>query len=303
MWTPMKVMLTAGVVNLFGDILLIRYMGMGTFGAAAATSISQFAGAVFFFFYLLKKSEDSKSLRLRWKGLPTLKTLHPILTMGRILASRSFVLFSAFTGMTKVASTLGTLTLAAHQVSLQLFWFLAYFPEPLSLAAQSILARDQQNRKRVRETSVALVQVGTTMGLGLAALFGSLLMCFPKAFASDPAVVATFQRVIPHGMLTLIVATISVALDGIGIGLGDLDRLPKVIFGSTGVTMISLFATLIFQWGLVGVWTSLAMFYSTRVGIHIYFNLSNWKLSPFCGLQQTTKTEFQRGSLLVDPRG
>ena len=41
---------------------------------------------------------------------------------------------------------------------LQTFWFLAYFPEPLSLAAQSLLARDRSDPKRAQELAWLLLQ-------------------------------------------------------------------------------------------------------------------------------------------------
>jgi Na+-driven multidrug efflux pump len=48
--------------------------------------------------------------------------------------------------MTKAASTMGYLSLAAHQVTLQVWWLLSYFPEPASTAAQSLVARDIKDR-------------------------------------------------------------------------------------------------------------------------------------------------------------
>ena len=45
--------------------------------------------------------------------------------------------------ITHTATGLGTLVIAAHQVVLQVFWFFSYFLEPLTLSAQSLMARDK----------------------------------------------------------------------------------------------------------------------------------------------------------------
>jgi len=284
MWTPMKVMLAAGVVNLMGDMVLIMGLGFGTVGAAAATAASQIAGAAFFFIYLRRGGADGNALRLKWKGSPALATLKPIFEMGRILISRSIVLISAYTATTLTAITMGTFILAAHQVTLQFFWLLATCAEPLSLTAQSILARDQNNKARIHDTSHVLLHFGASAGLLLAAIFGVVLTWFGRCFTSDLSVIAAFQTVIPHGMLALFFVSLAVTFDGISVGTDNLKNLPKIMFASTSATLAYLWATQKLNLGLTGIWASMIIFFTSRTLLHVANIIKNWNISPFASL-------------------
>ena len=182
MWTPMKVMLLAGVINLMGDIALIIFAGLGTVGAAAATTASQIAGALFFFFYLRRGGDHGEVVKLKWRGLPDGSTVKSIVDMARVLVPRCLVLMATYTGMTTVATVAGTLTLAAHQVTLQIFWLLATIADAGSLTAQSLIARDRNDKRKIREVSWTLVKLATYAGMVLAAIQGCALQFFLSSF-------------------------------------------------------------------------------------------------------------------------
>ena len=277
----MKVVLTAGAVNLFGDIGLIMWAGLGTIGAAAATAAAQIAGAVFFFYYLRRGGLDGQAVRLKWKGLPNCTTLKPILDMGRVLASRNCLLMLAYTGMTAVATAMGTQTLAAHQVALQLFWFLGFVLEPLSLTAQSLLARDRDNKAKVRSISKALFKFSAMAGIVLAAIHGILLSLLPRCFTSDLSVIAAFQEVIPHGMAALILCSVAMMFDGICIGMNQFKHLTSIVYASTLATLGYLWVAQRLHLGLNGIWMSLGIFFALRTLLHITHLTRNWNLSPF----------------------
>jgi hypothetical protein len=57
---------------------------------------------------------------------------------------------------------------ACWQVSLQLFWFFSYFPEPLSITAQSLIARDMRQPARVQRLAKMLIGIGLVAGTSLA---------------------------------------------------------------------------------------------------------------------------------------
>lgn len=277
----MKVVLLAGLVNLVGDVGLIMQFGLGTIGAAAATAAANIAGAIFFFHYLRKGGADGKAIRLKWKGFPTLASLQPILDMGRVLVSRNFVLMLAYTGMTAVATSMGTFTLAAHQVTLQLFWFLSYIPEPLSLTAQSLLARDRNDRNKIRNLSRVLVKFGAFSGVILAALFGVSLTLLARCFTSDLAVIAAFQKLIPHGMFALFLLSESSMFDGISIGSSQFEHLPSIMYASTAATLGFQWVAMKLNLGLSGIWMSMVIFFAARNLLHVAHLIRNWNISPF----------------------
>jgi putative MATE family efflux protein len=54
---------TGGILNIFGDYLLIRVLHMGVFGAGMATAISQMISFSILLFFYLKKAQSSISIR------------------------------------------------------------------------------------------------------------------------------------------------------------------------------------------------------------------------------------------------
>lgn len=283
MWTPMKVVAAAGILNLIGDYFLIIIFKMGTVGAALATAGAQILGALYFFRYLrkAKSNNNGPSLELKWKGLPNLKTMKPVLEMGRVMLFRNMVLMLSFTAMTAAATTMGTLTLAAHQVTLQLFWFLSYIPEPLSLTGQSLIARDNHDAVKVSKLSKVLVKFGAYSGLVLAGLLGLVMTCLGRFFSSDPGVILEFQSVISHSMLSIFLCSLTMMFDGICIASKQIEHLPKLITISTGATLSYLWISQKNNLGLTGVWSSMIIFFSLRVLLHVVHLLKNWKMSPF----------------------
>ena len=67
------------------------------------------------------------------------------------------------------------------QIALQLFWLLSFFPEPLSMSAQSLIARDTPDRPQVVRTAWLLIRLAGFLAVLLAGLvamsflFGSYL--------------------------------------------------------------------------------------------------------------------------------
>lgn len=301
MWTPLKVVLIGGLVNLIGDMYLILNLKMGTVGAALATTGAQYAGAAFFIWYLMKGGNKGKGLKLRWKGLPTMDVLKPMLDLGRVLLARTGVTMAGYTAVTSAATVLGTLAVAAHQVTLQVFWLLSYFPEPFSLTAQTLIARDIADRKRVVGMSRLLLKMGAITGAVLAMTFVGMLLGLPRLFSSDPAVIATFQSLIPQATICLCFCALSLMFEGISIGAGDRDHLPMTLGVSSASMIAWVYASQVLGHGLGSVWWGLVTFFALRVVIHVLRIQRTWKTSPFGKFQKKGKDESRQGDVNLDP--
>ncbi|GMH35693.1 hypothetical protein BSKO_03561 [Bryopsis sp. KO-2023] len=302
MWTPLKVVLIGGLVNLVGDMYLILNLKMGTVGAALATTGAQYAGALFFIWYLVKGGNKGKGLKLRWMGMPTMEVLKPMLELGRVLLARTGVTMAGYTALTSAATLLGTLAVAAHQVTLQVFWLLTYFPEPFSLTAQTLIARDISNRKRVVGMSRLLLKMGAITGAVLAITFVGILLGLPKLFSSDVAVIATFQRLIPQATICLCFCALSLMFEGISIGAGETEHLPMTL-GVSSFAMIGwVYVSQLMGHGLGSVWWGLVAFFSLRVVGHLVQIQRTWKTSPFGMFQRREeKDEPRQEDVNLDP--
>ena len=75
--------------------------------------------------------------------------------------------------MTMTALSLGSLTMAAHQVALQIFWTLTYFVDPLFVAATSFIARDH-GRRPARVRRMAWLLMGMSLCVGSVITMGCI---------------------------------------------------------------------------------------------------------------------------------
>ena len=136
--TPLLVVIAAGFVNLVLDPLMMFNMGMGMAGAAWATTISQYIGAVAFFVLLYRRRREFgldsalQECQVRVRGAPSggfLSQYSCLLTdldwgtftrRCRTLALRAVLILSTYTMASITATNLGTRVIAAHQVINQL---------------------------------------------------------------------------------------------------------------------------------------------------------------------------------------
>ena len=108
--TPLVVTLGLNLVNLVLDPLLIFGLGWGIRGAAIATLIAQWVGAIWFL-WLIHRSDWG----LEWR-MPSLSEFRPFLNVGGALSVRTLSLVGLLTFATATAAALGTDEVAAHQV-------------------------------------------------------------------------------------------------------------------------------------------------------------------------------------------
>src|SRR5690606_4356565 len=131
--TPLRVTLLLNLINLVLDPLLIFVAGLGLPGAAWATVVAQWVGAAAFLQLLFGRDRAKLGGALR---LPRLAELLPFLRIGWELAVRTFSLVLALALATAVATRLGVVEVATHQVAVQLWLFLALVVDALAIAGQ-----------------------------------------------------------------------------------------------------------------------------------------------------------------------
>lgn len=82
----------------------------------------------------------SKTVPWRLSVPRSLADIRPLVAVSAALLVAQVTNSVTYSFTTMVASKAGTTAAAAHQISLQIWWLLSYFPVPLYLAAQSLLA-------------------------------------------------------------------------------------------------------------------------------------------------------------------
>jgi hypothetical protein len=88
------------------------------------------------------------------------------------------------------------LTASWLQVALQLFWLLSFCPEPLSMSAQSLIARDSADRQRITIMCWLLLRLAGFLSIGLAALVATCFLFGSYLFTVDDEIIAGVHELV-----------------------------------------------------------------------------------------------------------
>lgn len=242
--------------------LVYGWLGMprlGLSGSAVANVAGQWLAGLLFCRALLA---EGIPLRL------DLAVLRAQVVMGRDLVVRTLAFQACFVSAAAVAARFGAAAVAAHQVVLQLWSFLALVLDSLAIAAQSLVGAALGAGLLAHAKSVAWrVTIFSTVAAGvLAAVFAAGSSALPRLFTSDDSVLDAIG--VPWWFLVaqLPIAGVVFALDGVLLGAGDARFMRNATLASALVGFLPLiWLSLIYGWGLVGIWSGLTTFMLLRL--------------------------------------
>ena len=251
-----------GVSALLCPPLVYGWLGlprMELAGSAVANLVGQWLAALLFGAALL-----AERVPLRFdRAVVTAQ-----LAMARDLIVRNLAFQVCFVSAAAVAARFGAAALAAHQVVMQLWGFLALVLDSLAIAAQSWVgaalgAGDVGHAKWVawRVTVFSLLPAGL-----LAAILATGSTVLPGLFTHDGSVLAAIGVPWWFMVAQLPVAGVVFALDGVLLGASDAAfmRTATVISALTGFLPL-IWLSLAYGWGLAGIWSGLSTFIALRL--------------------------------------
>ena len=253
--------LIANLIHVVLDPILIYSLGMGVAGAATASAIAQYAGAV----WLWRKLRQTLGpIRV---GLGSSDRLASHLTAGGILTVRTLLLVLTLALGSATAASVSTAAIAAHQVVRETWFLTAMLIDGLAIAAQALVA-EQIGRKDPAMTRLLdrrLFWWGGIVGALVAAgwLLGAPLLA--AAFAPTAEVGGLIVVAARIAGLFAPAAALVWVLDGIMMGRMALTGL----IASTGTGLVAgstvFFLTEAYGWGLAGVWWGMAAMIVARL--------------------------------------
>ena len=270
--TPLVILVAAHSANVVLELVFVYGFGWGLAGSAWGTVIAQLGMGTAFV---------AVQLRAGWER-PVAARMRSLMRIGSEIAGRSTALLAAYLVASAVLARIGAASLAAHQIAFQLFIFLALVLDALAIAAQIMVGRmlgagDAAGARAVGGRMIAWsVALGAVFALVLLAL-GDVI---PRAFTSDPVVIAR-----AHEIWWLFAALMPVngavfALDGILIGAGDTRFLMWGMLAAAAVYVPLALLALRLDWGIVGVWWGLVALIAVRlVTCAARFASSHWALT------------------------
>jgi MATE family, multidrug efflux pump len=260
-------LISANLVNLAGNwIFIYGKLGMpamGVNGSALSTVFARiYMAAVLVFFAWQHERRRGHSLFFHWPG-PNWKRIRALLDLGIPAAFQVVLEVAAFGAASILASHLGAVSLATHEIVLNCAAFTYMVPLGISAAGavavgHAIGAGDPAKARRAGWMAIGL-------GVGFMAIAAVLFVTTPNPiigiYSHDPQV----QRLGAH--ILLIVAAFEI-FDGaqiisIGVlrGLGE-TKVPMLLnFGGYWLFGLPLGAVLCFVvgWRLSGIWTGLTV--------------------------------------------
>jgi MATE family, multidrug efflux pump len=260
---PLRYVLVGfGLSALLCPLLVYGWLGLPRLelaGSAVANLVGQWLAALLFGRALL-----TERVPLR----PDRAVLRTQVVLGRDLVVRTLAFQACLISAAAVAARFGAAALGAHQVVLQLWSFLALVLDSLAIAAQSLVGAALGASRTAQAKSVARrVTAFSTIAAGvLAAVFAVGASVLPTLFTDDRLVLAAIG--VPWWFLVaqLPAAGIVFALDGVLLGAGDAAfmRTATVIGALVGFLPLT-WLSLVFGWGLAGIWSGLTMFMVLRL--------------------------------------
>ena len=241
--TPFVVATAGAVLNVVVNAILLYGVGMGITGSGAGTAVAQTAMA------LALAGPITRAARAAGVGLlPHREGLRASLGSGTPLLVRSLSLRVAILVTVWAATTLGEVSLAAHQVVNALWTFAAFALDALAVAAQALIGTALGQAQRADTDSAApdaeppseeagtatattrwsideLLRRMLAWGAGTGVLIGTVMAVgaawLPHAFTSDADVITAATPTLLVAASAQPLAGVVFLLDGVLMGAGD----------------------------------------------------------------------------------
>ncbi|NYE95990.1 putative MATE family efflux protein [Psychromicrobium silvestre] len=236
--TPLLVAGVGFALNAALNYLLVYSAGLGVAGSAIGTSIAQWVMAAVYLLIVLGTARKHRlSIGPHWRGVASLTSV------GGWLLLRTLSLRAAILATVLVATAQGPVNLAAHQIAMTIFSFLAFALDAIAIAAQALIGKElgASNLPTVR----ALTRRMVLWGLGFGVLTGALVLLSAPwlgwIFSSDVSVHEALATALIVLGISQPVAGFVFVLDGVLIGAGDARYLALA-----GMLALMLYAPLLY---------------------------------------------------------
>ncbi|WP_445155768.1 MATE family efflux transporter [Arthrobacter sp. Hor0625] len=216
--TPLAVASAGFAVNIALNVFLVYGLELSVTGSALGTSIAQWAMALVYVVMVQRNA--------RRHGVSVLPDWHGVRALARVgswLMLRTLSLRIAILATVLVATAQGPVNLAAHQLAMTIFTFLAFALDALAIAAQALIGKElgASHASAARELTATMVRWGLGFGVLTGALLAAAAPWAGLLFTSDPGLRAALTLALWVLAAGQPVAGYVFVLDGVLIGAGD----------------------------------------------------------------------------------
>ncbi len=259
--TPLLVAIAGFAANIGLNAGLVYGAGLGVAGSAWGTVLAQTGMAAVYLVVVVRGARrEHASLR------PDAAGIRASARAGGPLLVRTVSLRAVLMIATAVAARLGDDQVAAHQITMTLFSFLAFALDAIAIAGQAIIGRylGAEDIPGARAATRRMVEWGIGSGVLLGLLLVAARPLYVPLFTPDPAVQGQLDTALLLLALSQPVAGLVFVLDGVLMGAGDGPYLAWAAIATLAVFTPAAIAVPATGTGLAGLWWAMNLFMLVR---------------------------------------
>ena len=259
--TPLVISVVSATANLVLECILVFGFDFGI-GASALTTVFAQWGAATVYVIWVRRAVQRHEVQL----IPHPATLREISVVGRDLFIRTAALRSAFLVATAVATRIGTVDVAAHQIALEIWNALALMLDAIAIAGQSLIGKllGASDVDDAHAAGRRMLLWGLVFGVLAGALVLLVRNAVPGIFTDDVLVRDLTAFLLVFVAIMQPVNGIVFVLDGLLIGAGDMRFLAWAMVLAAAVFIPCALLVLEFNGGIGWLWASLLLLMVVR---------------------------------------
>jgi putative MATE family efflux protein len=254
--TPLLVAVVGNAGNVALNLVLVYGLSLGIAGSALGTLVAQVGSAVALGWVVVAAARRAGA-----SLVPDLPGIRSAARAGVPLLLRTLTLRLALLVMTYGAARLGSTDLAAMQLAMTIWTFLAFVLDAIAIAAQAITGRSlgAGDVAGTRSATDLMLRWGLASGVVTGLLLAASAWVLGPLFTADPAVRHLLVPVLLVAALAQPLAGVVFVLDGVLIGAGDGRYLAwaglavLVVFAPAAALAVAGPGTLVWLWVAFGV--------------------------------------------------
>jgi len=260
--TPMIVAVGTALGNLLLECVLVFGLGYGIGASAVATVTVQWIGAIVYSRSVLRGARSEGV-----GGRPHLGRIGALARVGRDLIVRTAALRASLLIAVAVATRLGAVDLAAHQISFEVWSFLALSLDAVAIAGQALIGTylGEGRPRAARAAGDRMLVWGALLGAAAALLVVATRGLLPSVFTEDGAVRDLTAFLLLWVAVLQPVNGVVFALDGLLIGAGDQRYLAVSMVIALACFAPVAASVLVLDLGIGWLWAALAVLMLTRL--------------------------------------
>ena len=246
----------ANALNCCLDCLFIFKFDWGVSGAAASSTISTTLSCALLLGSLLRSRQVAPR---DFFPPPKLREATPVLSAGVALSMKSMVTMYTVGLASQAIAQLGAMSLAAHEIIKQLFFFCYIAVEPLSVAGQSLIAECLGKKEvyQARMIAYRLVQLAVSLGVIMGAVVYTLGPRIVHIFTKEDAVIGITFTVIGVVAMFQPLDALMLAQEGVLLGAREHAYISRSVIATSLTCFLALYTmtkTLALPYNLLHVW-------------------------------------------------